>query len=198
MSSCSICHRSNPILYTCQLCEGPVYCGSKCANQGWYVGEHYKHHAEHLVDQVISQSSEGLGAVWIGSADILSDDSFIEQNHICAVLSVITKDSLSDDYIYAHIPKSILHMRIPIRDYPTEPLERYLDQGADFIDSNRHCGGGVLVHCRGGISRSVSIVIYYMHKYLGYTVDAALAKIRESRPAARPNEGFMNKLYRIT
>ena len=53
-------------------------------------------------------------------------------------------------------------------------------------------GGNVLVNCRSGRSRSVSLVGLYLHKQqpdLFPTLDAAIAHIREKR-LLRPDEGF--------
>jgi len=53
-------------------------------------------------------------------------------------------------------------------------------------------GGNVLVNCRSGRSRSVSLVALYLHKQqpeLFPTLDAALAHIREKREL-RPDEWF--------
>lgn len=50
-----------------------------------------------------------------------------------------------------------------------------------------------------GKSRSVTIVIaYLLRQYKQHTVPSALALIRESRPIAEPNDGFIRqlKLYR--
>lgn len=56
-----------------------------------------------------------------------------------------------------------------------------------FVD-----GGNILVNCRGGRSRSVSLVALFLHKqqpHLFPTLDAAIAHIRERREL-RPDEWF--------
>lgn len=56
-----------------------------------------------------------------------------------------------------------------------------------FVD-----GGNILVNCRGGRSRSVSLVALFLHKqqpHLFPTLDAAVAHIREHREL-RPDEWF--------
>jgi dual specificity phosphatase 12 len=46
-----------------------------------------------------------------------------------------------------------------------------------------------------GKSRSVTIMIaYLLRKYTHHTVSSALSLIRESRPIAEPNDGFMAQL----
>ena len=49
-------------------------------------------------------------------------------------------------------------------------------------------GGNILVNCRGGRSRSVSLVALFLHKqqpHLFPTLDAAVAHIREHRELIR-------------
>ncbi len=57
--------------------------------------------------------------------------------------------------------------------------------------------GRVLIHCRGGISRSATLTIAYLMSinHPGCdSVDNALAFLRTKRPVARPNAGFMQQL----
>lgn len=55
--------------------------------------------------------------------------------------------------------------------------------------------GVVLIHCFAGISRSVTLLAaYLMWAYFLTPVDA-LARIREVRAAATPNDGFWEKLH---
>ncbi|CAD7971174.1 unnamed protein product [Amoebophrya sp. A25] len=60
---------------------------------------------------------------------------------------------------------------------------------------------GVLVCCRQGRSRSVSVVCAFLMLRRGYSFDAALDLIRSKRPVVSPNMGFvlcLKKLERET
>ena len=50
---------------------------------------------------------------------------------------------------------------------------------------------GTLVVCTAGISRSATICIAYMIKYLGFTFENALAKAIKARKYVNPNPGFI-------
>lgn len=53
----------------------------------------------------------------------------------------------------------------------------------------------MLVHCAMGKSRSVAITMaYLLRQYPKQTVASALSLVRESRPIAEPNDGFMAQL----
>ncbi|KAL7251881.1 hypothetical protein ACSBR1_013684 [Camellia fascicularis] len=62
-----------------------------------------------------------------------------------------------------------------------------------IIDTKR-TGGGVLVHCFVGRSRSVTIVVAYLMKKHNMSVSEALDLVRSKRPMASPNSGFMLQL----
>ena len=52
----------------------------------------------------------------------------------------------------------------------------------------------VVIHCRAGISRSVSVVIFFMIEEYGWDFDEALSCIQLTRPMACPNEHFEHQL----
>ncbi|CBH11365.1 dual-specificity protein phosphatase, putative [Trypanosoma brucei gambiense DAL972] len=52
----------------------------------------------------------------------------------------------------------------------------------------------VLVHCRYGISRSVTIVLAYLMRRNGWSLNDALQYVMCRRPHVEPNVGFMNVL----
>ncbi|KAL2787360.1 protein-tyrosine phosphatase-like protein [Aspergillus keveii] len=60
--------------------------------------------------------------------------------------------------------------------------------------STRRSRGHVLVHCNQGISRSGSVVVAYIMKYLSLPYAAALLTARQSRPIISPNTGFEYQL----
>ncbi|XP_021291791.1 dual specificity protein phosphatase 1-like isoform X3 [Herrania umbratica] len=58
-------------------------------------------------------------------------------------------------------------------------------------------GGGVLVHCFVGKSRSVTIVVSYLMKKHGMSVSQALELVKSKRPLAAPNSGFIQQLQEL-
>ena len=56
-------------------------------------------------------------------------------------------------------------------------------------------GKVVLVHCKYGISRSVSFIIAYLIKYFAYNVKSAIRFLKTKRNQINPNEGFLTQLY---
>uniref|UniRef100_T1GDE7 Tyrosine specific protein phosphatases domain-containing protein n=1 Tax=Megaselia scalaris TaxID=36166 RepID=T1GDE7_MEGSC len=58
------------------------------------------------------------------------------------------------------------HMFVEADDKSTEDLSKNFQKCNDFINSGRQSGGNVLIHCRCGKSRSVTIATAYIMKQL--------------------------------
>jgi len=94
------------------------------------------------------------------------------------------------------LPKDIKELHLNIQDYELFELYDYFEESNDFINKCRAEGGHLLVHCKYGISRSTTFVIAYLIKNMRYTTDSALKFIQEKRKQIKPNEGFLEQLYK--
>lgn len=83
-------------------------------------------------------------------------------------------------------------LRVPVSDLPSARLGDYFDWVAKRIHGN--CGGGTLVHCAAGMSRSPALVMAYLMRYRGVTLRQAHHWVQESRPYIRLNAGFWEQL----
>ncbi|OQV13404.1 hypothetical protein BV898_12356 [Hypsibius exemplaris] len=61
-------------------------------------------------------------------------------------------------------------------------------------EKRRLAGGRVLVHCLMGVSRSASVVLAYLVKYRGMSLEEAHELVRRQRPMISPNRGFWEQL----
>ena len=86
-------------------------------------------------------------------------------------------------------------LEINVDDVQTEDITPFFEQCFRYINTAIAEKRGVLLHCFAGLSRSVTIMVAYLmyHQY-PMTADEALARVKEVRPAARPNDGFMRRL----
>lgn len=64
----------------------------------------------------------------------------------------------------------------------------------DFIEDAKGSGGGVLVHCFAGISRSATICISYLMWKQSLSLGAAHFMVESARPCTQPNDGFKVQL----
>lgn len=81
-----------------------------------------------------------------------------------------------------------------VYDDPDDDIARFFDESNKFIHKARK-KGGVLVHCFAGQSRSAALVAAYLISSEGMDPGAAINLIRQARPSAQPNTGFMRQLY---
>lgn len=124
--------------------------------------------------------------VFMGSQDVANDVSLLNKYGITDVLNVAG--------VPTHRHATINYLVIAILDLPEEQLSVHFQSCFHFIDQCIQRGGSVFVHCNAGISRSASIVIAYLMYSFKWSLDAALVAVKESRPSARPNPGFLKQL----
>jgi dual specificity protein phosphatase 1B len=82
-------------------------------------------------------------------------------------------------------------------DIPEFDMNPFFEQTWQFMESAIGSGGGVLVHCNAGISRSSTLVIAYLIKYHKMKYDDAYQLVKVARPAILPNGGFQLTLRQL-
>ena len=96
-----------------------------------------------------------------------------------------------------YFPRRFRYFRGDLYDHPMQSLEKTLKVGFLFIRNAIAQGGTVFVHCHAGVSRSSSMVLYYLMKTYGWSLDSSVAYMRRTHPRTNPNAGFMMELRRI-
>ncbi|KAK3670500.1 tyrosine protein phosphatase yvh1 [Recurvomyces mirabilis] len=86
------------------------------------------------------------------------------------------------------------HYVVEVDDVDDENLLEHFPATNKFIQQGLDGGGGVLVHCAMGKSRSATAVCAFLMQRYCITPDQALAQIRETRPLCEPNDGFWQQL----
>lgn len=128
------------------------------------------------------------------------------RNQIQTVISMVPEDEVPA------LPAPIQQYVFPVYDAPDEPIHRYFESTYPLILHALQQGKSVLIHCRAGISRSVTILIAfflrtfaeglsgifvrpYISKVRRTWTDSILLFIQRHRPYAQPNPGFLQQLY---
>jgi protein tyrosine phosphatase len=187
---------------TCSLCFVENFCSQQCADEHWNIGKHAQDHnimeEPNPMDLIVGSGRPGEGSVFLGNLHGLD-----HLDHIDAVVS-----ALGIDYEYGYAKEKVVeadekdgkkrhHLRITVWDSHDANIAEYFDLVADFIELHVCKGRHVFVHCVAGMSRSATLVLYYMHKYVGYNdLDRALEHVQKLRPIVRPNSSFMRQLER--
>ncbi|CAE7276493.1 putative tyrosine phosphatase 123R [Symbiodinium microadriaticum] len=82
----------------------------------------------------------------------------------------------------------------PLDDHGrTELSEELQKTWFDFIEKGL-AGGKVLVHCRLGVNRSVTVVAAFLVRCRGFTPEEALGLLMERRPCADPVSAYREQL----
>jgi predicted protein tyrosine phosphatase len=121
--------------------------------------------------------------IWIGNAEDAMDASQMEKNGITAVLNVMRTMTDMPDYKEMD---GVDYTYVQLLDGPGNTKEQFISA---VLSLRKYLFDGhkVLVHCRAGISRSVSVVACYLWGTGVYTLEDAIDLIKEKRPIADPN-----------
>ncbi|TYJ19757.1 hypothetical protein E1A91_A09G214100v1 [Gossypium mustelinum] len=138
-------------------------------------------------NSALCQIEEGL---FLGSLGDANNKAALKSSNVTHILTVANL-SLP---LY---PNEFAYKIIEVMDREDTNLTQYFDECFSFIDEAKRLGGGVLVHCFMGISRSVTVVIAYLMKKHGMRFSQALEHIKRRRPQASPNSGFILQLQQF-
>ena len=114
-----------------------------------------------------------------------ADDDFLNDNKIKHIIRLT-----ESDYIMTYA-KTIKAYTFQISDLESEANRFYkLLPSIYYIMTNIPKDENILVHCNIGMSRSASVVIYYIMKTQNLKYDDALKFVKGRRPIVKPNVGF--------
>ncbi|KAM9741177.1 protein phosphatase Slingshot homolog 3 [Menidia menidia] len=125
--------------------------------------------------------------LYLGSEWNAANSEELQKNNVGYILNVTRE-------IDNFFPESFTYMNIRVYDVEATDLLCHWPDTYNFINTARKSGQAVLVHCKMGVSRSASTVIAYAMKQQHWSLDVALAFVRDRRSIIKPNEGFMKQL----
>ena len=129
--------------------------------------------------------------LYIGDMKKSEDFIWLEQNKINGIVDCAFKKPF--------YPENFNYLNIPLIDDPYYgDLSKVLENSYNFINDHIEKGHSVLVHCRLGISRSSSIICYYLMKKFNMTFKEALEFLRKRHSQANPNDGFQMQLAKFS
>ena len=129
--------------------------------------------------------------LYLGNAAAAGDAATLRQLKVTAVQSVGPR---SEKVAIA----GLRLMRVAIQDNDEAHILPFLEEACTWIDAELAKEEGVvLVHCRGGMNRSATMVAAFLvWKFTGMTSAEAIAVVRQARPAARFGRGEEGVLQR--
>ena len=133
--------------------------------------------------------------VWLGDLKDANNLGKLQQLGITHIMNVTEKSpSFPDDFQY---------FSLSIHDQPNVKISNFFKEGAewikDAITKRQEDGqvGKVLIHCRAGVSRSVTMCAAYLMLIEGMQLHSAVEWMYHQRPVICPNEGFKLQLAKF-
>jgi len=90
--------------------------------------------------------------------------------------------------------KTIKETQVKIEDHVDENILSILPKIVDDIKILNDKGAKIYVHCFAGVSRSASVVLYYLMLFHNYSYESAFKFLRSKRVGIQPNHGFIRQL----
>jgi len=136
--------------------------------------------AEILPDNVIP-------GLYISGADAAENVQGLKATRISHILSLCgASPTFPQDFQYL-VFRDII-------DAPWQDMISYLPNCVQFIERGLAEGGGVLVHCAAGVSRSATVVIAFIMYKEKISFDEAFRIVKKRRSCISPNFGFRAQL----
>ena len=93
--------------------------------------------------------------------------------------------------------KTLTEIKYKIEDHSDENILIILPNIIDKIRELNNNGSKIFVHCFAGVSRSATVVLYYLMFYHKYSLETAFRFLRSKRMGIQPNPGFIKQLISL-
>lgn len=148
------------------------------------------------ISKIISFSN-GSNIFISGIDPYIANQNIFKQLRIKTIISLLSNTLIPDMNKFGY-----QHYYFYLEDNPNANLLEIVDQTYPTILNSVMNGDNILIHCKAGVSRSVSILMGFFLKCPAFiqvprTINAILAFIRSKRPCANPNQGFLNQLGKL-
>ena len=109
---------------------------------------------------------------------------------ITAILSLQTEEDLGERGTAweekAALAANVAFQNVPVKDFDIADLQRKLPKCVVILDRMLKAGHTVYLHCTGGVNRSPTVAVAYLHWCLAWSLERAVARVREARDCS-PN-----------
>ena len=122
--------------------------------------------------------------IYLGGNDAASDENYLKQYNITTVINCAEE--------IVSVYKDIKFLELNLYDSFNQPLFPKFEVAYKFIKKNSK--NNILIHCALGVSRSASLVAFYLMKEKGWDYDTCYNYMKERRPIVNPNSNFVGQL----
>jgi protein tyrosine phosphatase len=133
--------------------------------------------------------------LWIGSYLTATNTDELEARRITHIYSFLEEPAAPKDILSACEEQSITHRYFRLDDEDSEDVLTVCQKAYRKLDRDRRKSNArILIHCRAGISRSASFVLYHLMRSWKLSFEAAYRMLKFARPCIDPNHGFRRQL----
>ena len=122
--------------------------------------------------------------IYLGNSEAANNEEYLKEYNISTVINCA--EDLTSVY------KELKFMELNLYGIYEQNLFPKFDIAYKYI--KLHSKNNILIHCVVGMSRSASLVIFYMMKEKGWDYDTCYKYVKERRPIVEPNVGFEAQL----
>ncbi len=127
--------------------------------------------------------------LYLGNLDSIKD------NNLVNILSCIINISNERNNLDSNL--NIQQLNIFIKDEPNENISDWFNTTFNLIDEYLNKKKNVLVYCKIGKSRSVTIILNYLMTKDNLSYELAFIKLLKIKSEIGPNQGFIDQLKRF-
>jgi predicted protein tyrosine phosphatase len=128
--------------------------------------------------------------VYVGNIKAAANKNLLKTHNISAIVEV------HDAYKNSKRIEGVEYLSLEFEDRNFTDLTLFIQKSNEFINQKIKEKKVVLVHCSGGISRSVSLVLAHLIES-GLSFDEAFKKVRKVRSIVDINYGFRDQLKKL-
>lgn len=138
--------------------------------------------------------------IFIGDHNAAKSDDILRNYGITHIINTaIEVPSYFEESGLPPSGRKIFYLNLGLRDDPTpgnENILEVLEPALRYIVNvlKRNPNAKILIHCHAGISRSSSIVIYYLMRTRGWDYNKSLEYLKSQRPIVNPNPWYSKQL----
>ncbi len=139
-----------------------------------------------------SRMSQIFPNLWIAPADTVREADFLYENGITHVLNCAAEEPsrYPDPYL-------VIHKESLTDDNDPNVLSQLLTAGIVLATWLQDPSSRVVVHCKAGISRSVTVVLSWLIVHREFSFDDAYLYVQSRRMFILPNPHYMGLLRRL-
>lgn len=140
---------------------------------------------------------DGKGGLYLGNMDAALNTDLLNLFKIRAVLSV--DDKFEHSYFNSKVRAAhqiSAHKTLRVKDSADEDISEAVFQAIDFLELQLQ-RTNVLVHCFAGVSRSPTIVLAYLLRSAGCSLEQAFLYVKSKRAGIRPCGQFIDFLIKF-